>query len=46
MKVIQGEWHDMSHISETTFNAYLGPSELATLAEMGSLHREVERNKA
>lgn len=35
----------MSYISETTFETYLGHSELATLAERESLYREVERDK-
>lgn len=44
MKVLR-EWHGMSYISETTFETYLGHSELATLAERESLYREVERDK-
>lgn len=35
----------MSHISETKLRTYLGHSELASLAEMQSLCREVERYK-
>lgn len=35
----------MRHISETKVQAYLGHSELATLAEMESLCRRVERYK-